>query len=75
MCLSFLKYSDLSPKTHLFFYLAKIQTNDLGVGLARLIEILVNLSIYKRKTIIDMKLKNRLLLMDVLFIYSIKIQA
>ena len=28
---------------------------DLSVGLARLIEILVNWSIYNRKTIIDMK--------------------
>ena len=53
----------------------KIHQVITQLGLARLIEISVNRSIYKRKTIIDMKLKNRLLLMDVLSIYSIKIQA
>ena len=45
---------------------------ELGIGLARLIEISVNRLLYKRKTIIDMKIQNRLLLMDVLSIYSIK---
>ena len=44
----------------------------LTLGLARLIKISVNQSIYKRKTIIDKKFQKSVLLMDVLYIYSIK---
>ena len=47
----------------------------LQIGLAQLIKISVNRAIYNRKTIINRKLKNRLLSMDILFIYSIKIQT
>ena len=67
----------LAPRLLNFFHaqLNRARNFNCSLGLARLIEISVNRSIYKRKTIIEMKIKNWLLLMDVLFIYSIKIQA
>ena len=47
----------------------------LVIGLARLIEILVNRSIYKRKTIIDMKIQKLVTFNGCSVYYSIKIQA
>ena len=58
-----------------YIFRKRDQKPDKPLGQARLIEISVNRSIYNRKTIIDMKIQKWLLSMDVLFIYSIKIQS